>query len=265
MDSWLHTSLWLPNTVSTKHELFLCPTKPSLLWACLPLLNLTTLPLDHAALIARSTLPLGSFLFHSSGHFLMLFSLSGTQFLQIHMGHLFPITQGSPQCHFLREATLGILANRRKDPSCPTIFIHSSVCFHRPCDLCIYLFTVYIVYYHLLVYCLCFRDFGCYTKVSPPALEGIWSQFSKYLWNECMIAGISESESVSWGLQEELMRQRGRETWPFFCSPPSLLWLLTSSWWSGCSLIYWWAARLSLTTAASLRAESKVPLCHLVF
>lgn len=75
---------------------------------------------------------------------------------------------------------------------------------------------VYIVYYHLLVHCLCFRGFACYTEVSPPALEGIWSQFNKYLWNECMIVGNSESGFVSWGLQEELMRQRGGRPGLFF-------------------------------------------------
>lgn len=99
------------------------------------------------------------------------------------------------------------------------------------------LFILFITIYLFIVSVS--RDFGCYTKVSPPALEGIWSQFSKHLWNECMIVGISESESVSWGLQEELMRQ-GEGDLAFLLLLPSLLWLLTSSWWSGCSLIYWW-------------------------
>ena len=124
-------------------------------------------------------------------------------------GIFFPLLRALLKCHFLREATQESWPTEGKILLVP-LYSHSSVCFHRPCDLCISLFTVYIVYYHLLVYCLCFRDFACYAKVSPPALEGIWSQFNKYLWNECMIVGISESESVSRGLQEELMRQRGR-------------------------------------------------------
>lgn len=72
---------------------------------------------------ARSTLsPLLAHSFIPLGAFTGCHSLSGTQFLQIYMGASFPLLRALLKCHFLREATQESLANRRKDPSCPTIF-----------------------------------------------------------------------------------------------------------------------------------------------
>lgn len=63
---------------------------------------------------------------------------------------------------------------------------------------------------------------------------------------------------------EELMRQREGDL-AFLCSPPSLLWLLTSSWWSGCSLITGERPGSAWLTAASSAREqgSAVPPCVL--
>ena len=117
-----YTSLWLPNTVFNKTRTLSVSHKALLALSLLASLNLTTLPLDHAPQPEVRFLHFWAHSFHSSGHFHRLFPLSGTLFLQIYMGHLFPITQGSPHMSLPQRSHSGILANRRKDPSCPTIF-----------------------------------------------------------------------------------------------------------------------------------------------
>ena len=115
-----YTSLWLPNTVSTKHKLCVPQSPPCSEPACLFKSHHSspwpcTQPEVHS-------LRFWAHSFHSSVHFHWLFPLSGTLFLQIYMGQLFPITQGSPLMSLPQRSYLGTLASRRKDPSCPTIF-----------------------------------------------------------------------------------------------------------------------------------------------
>lgn len=94
---------------------------------------------------------------------------------------------------------------------------------------------------------------------SPKTVSG--PQFSKYLLDECVNVQSLRNAFVSWGLQEGLMRQRGGAAWSFFWSSSLLLWLLSSSPSLGCSLIYWWAARLSSTHSCLPPCREQSPAC----
>ena len=91
-------------------------------------------------------------------------------------------------------------------------------------------------------------------RVSGPISTSIFGMNAWLLGTQKVSKCLEGCKKSWWG--------KGRATWPFFWSPSSLLWLLNSSWSLGCSLIYWWAARLSLThRCLPLRGEqgSTVP------